>query len=236
VLRTTRWKRSFALSPNHPDWQSEIDDANRLIKEIQKERYGSGWQRFKFNLISLLLAIPGAILILLSYAERDWDGIVFFAALLYGLWLLQENVSSPIAKLQAENRWLRRTLHSVKDMAESAARKDDASSDGDLQSQLNSLRDKWRDAAGAAVASIPALALSVAAREAPLEKVKRLTLELEHAMREAYGVKVETLAFDAEGDMKPLVMVVAHTKNECALVRKSPCMWVWGFREGGAEI
>jgi hypothetical protein len=76
------------------------------------------------------------------------------------------------------------------------------------------------------VASIPALALSVAAREAPLEKVKRLTLELEHAMREAYGVKVETLAFDAEGDMKPLVMVVAHTKNECALVRKSPCMWV----------
>jgi hypothetical protein len=60
----------------------------------------------------------------------------------------------------------------------------------------------------------------------PFEKVKRLTLELEHAMREAYGVKVETLAFDAEGDMKPLVMVVAHTKNECALVRKSPCMWV----------
>ena len=77
----------------------------------------------------------------------------------------------------------------------------------------------------AAVTAIPAIGLPVAAREKPLEKIKRLTVELGQAMREAYGVEVETLAYDASEDMKPLVMVVAHTKmDECVLVRKSPCM------------
>ena len=60
----------------------------------------------------------------------------------------------------------------------------------------------------AVVTAIPAVGL---AREDPLERIKKLTRELGEAMREAYGVEVETLTFDAEKGMRPLVMVVAHT-------------------------
>ena len=60
----------------------------------------------------------------------------------------------------------------------------------------------------AAVTAIPAL---VVARSDPLERVKHHTRELEEAMREAYGVEVETIAFHKTDDMKRMVFVVAHT-------------------------
>jgi hypothetical protein len=59
----------------------------------------------------------------------------------------------------------------------------------------------------AAVTAIPALALPVVARSNPFERIKNHTRELEEAMREAYGVEVETLTFAKTDDMKPTVFV-----------------------------
>jgi hypothetical protein len=63
----------------------------------------------------------------------------------------------------------------------------------------------------AAVTTIPALGLAIAARSDPLERIKHHTRELERAMRDCYGVEVQTLTFDKQGDAKPCVFAVAHT-------------------------
>lgn len=61
------------------------------------------------------------------------------------------------------------------------------------------------------VTAIPALALPVVARSGPFERIRHHTRELEEAMREAYGVEVETLTFPKTDDGKPIILVVAHT-------------------------
>jgi len=56
--------------------------------------------------------------------------------------------------------------------------------------------------------------LSIAARGDPEERIRHHTRELEKAMRDHYGVEVETLRFEATGGMKPCVFVVAHTRQQ----------------------
>ena len=77
----------------------------------------------------------------------------------------------------------------------------------------------------AAVTAIPAVGLCNRATVDPFERIRHLTKELEQAMIEAYGVEVTVLAYDKTAEMKPLIMVVAHTQTECVLVRKSPVVW-----------
>jgi hypothetical protein len=64
----------------------------------------------------------------------------------------------------------------------------------------------------AVVTAVPSVALAIAARGDPLERIKQLTCELEEAMREAYGVEVQTLAYPKTDEGKPMVLVVAHTR------------------------
>ena len=60
----------------------------------------------------------------------------------------------------------------------------------------------------AALAAIPVTA--IAARD-PIARIKHHTAELQRAMREAYGAEVDVLSYEKTKEMKPLVMVVAHT-------------------------
>lgn len=70
----------------------------------------------------------------------------------------------------------------------------------------------------AAVVAIPAVGLAVAAIGDPVERVKRLTRELEEAMREAYGGEVLTCSWgphssaDPDSD-KPAFFIVAHPRS-----------------------
>ena len=60
----------------------------------------------------------------------------------------------------------------------------------------------------AACVAIPTVAI---ARPDPFARIKHHTAELEKAMRDAYGAEVDVLSYAKTKDMKPLVMVVAHT-------------------------
>jgi hypothetical protein len=63
----------------------------------------------------------------------------------------------------------------------------------------------------AAVTAIPVLGFAISPKRDALEQIKHHTRELEKAMRDCYGVEVETLTYKATAEMKPLIMVVAHT-------------------------